>query len=171
MTIMAKLLNGKVALITAGSAGLGAAVARALAAESMRVVINYSANHERANGLLESLSKEFPKQGHQFEGEKFFAIQADLEKKTDIVRLVDETIAAMGQLDVVVSNGGWTKFSNFGDLDAGVEEADWDRCFNMNVKSHLFLMHAAKKHLDDTEGSFITTASLAGVKPSGSSLV
>lgn len=50
-------------------------------------------------------------------------------------------------------------------------EEDWDRCFNMNVKAHLWLMHAARKHLDETEGSFITTASLAGVSHSGSSLV
>lgn len=52
-------------------------------------------------------------------------------------------------------------------------EDDWDRCFNMNVKSHLWLMHAAKPHLEANEqgGSFVTTASLAGVKVSGSSLV
>lgn len=168
---MKSTLQGKVALITAGSAGLGAAVARALASESMRVVINYSANHDRADRLLESLTQDFPPTTRDLKGKQFFAIQADLEKKADIARLVDETVAEMGQLDVVVSNGGWTKFSTFGDLDDGVEEADWDRCFNMNVKSHLFLMHAAKKYLDETEGSFITTASLAGVKPSGSSLV
>ena len=77
----------------------------------------------------------------------------------------------MGRLDVVVSNGGWTRFSNFADLEDGVEEADWDRCFNMNVKSHLWLIHAAKRHLKETGGAFITTASLAGVIPSGSSLV
>lgn len=52
-----------------------------------------------------------------------------------------------------------------------VLEDDWDRCFNMNVKSHLWLMHAARQHLDETEGSFITTASVAGVNHSGSSLV
>lgn len=52
-----------------------------------------------------------------------------------------------------------------------MHEEDWDRCFNMNVKQHLWLMHAARKHLDETEGAFITTASLAGVNHSGSSLV
>lgn len=56
-------------------------------------------------------------------------------------------------------------------LDDNVDEDDWDRCFNMNVKSHLWLFHAAKPHLENTEGVFITTASLAGVKFSGSSLV
>ena len=171
---MANVLKGKVALVTASSAGLGAAAVRALASEGMRVVINYSANNQRASDLLKSLFKEFLNQAHAMDdtrGLRFCAIQADLEVRADITRLVDETIATMGRLDVVVSNGGWTRFSNFADLEDGVEEADWDHCFNMNVKSHLWLIHAAKKHLDETEGAFITTASLAGVTPTGSSLV
>ena len=171
---MANVLKGKVALVTAGSAGLGAAAARALASEGMAVVINYSANKQRADALVESLHEEF---SGKFWSEDeawrfgFIAIQADLGVRADINRLIDKTIEATGRLDVVVSNGGWTRFSNFADLEDGVEEADWDRCFNMNVKSHLWLIHAAKKHLDETEGAFITTASLAGVIPSGSSLV
>lgn len=85
--------------------------------------------------------------------------------------LVDDVVTKMGRLDVVFSNGGWTKLRDITDLDDNVDEDDWDRCFNMNVKSHLFLMHAAKPHLDKTEGAFISTASFAGVKVSGSSLV
>lgn len=77
----------------------------------------------------------------------------------------------MGRLDVVISNAGWTKPSNFMNLDDNVVEEDWDRCFNVNVKAHLFLAQVAKKHLEETEGTFITTASAAGVKPSGSSIV
>lgn len=49
-------------------------------------------------------------------------------------------------------------------------DEDWDRCFLYNVKAHLWLCHAARDELNKTEGAFITTASLAGVKPSGSSL-
>ena len=56
-------------------------------------------------------------------------------------------------------------------IDENAHEDEWDRAFNMNVKSHFWLMHAAKKYLDETEGAFILTASLAGVIPSGSSLV
>lgn len=55
-------------------------------------------------------------------------------------------------------------------IDDNAYEEEWDRAFNMNVKSHLWLMQAAKKYLDETEGAFITTASIAGVIPSGSSL-
>lgn len=60
--------------------------------------------------------------------------------------------------------------TNFANLDEGLEDADWDKCFLYNVKSHLWLLHAARDHLEKTEGAFITTASIAGVKPSGSSL-
>lgn len=159
-----------VALITAGSAGLGAATAKLFASSGMRVVINYASNASRAGEVVEELEKlsPIPKQ----EGTKnFSSIQADLSKRDDINRLVSETTTEMGKLDVVFSNGGWTRISNFQDLDDNVVEEDWDRCFNMNVKSHLWLMHASRKWLDESAGVFITTASLAGVRPSGSSLV
>lgn len=71
----------------------------------------------------------------------------------------------------VFSNGGWTRVVDFKNLEENVDEEDWDRCFNMNVKSHLWLFHAAKSHLEASEGAFLVTASTAGVKPSGSSLV
>jgi NAD(P)-dependent dehydrogenase (short-subunit alcohol dehydrogenase family) len=96
--------------------------------------------------------------------------KADLSSKTDIQRLVETTVRAMGRLDVVFSNGGWTLLINIHDLEDNLDEEDWDRCFNMNVKQHLWLMHAAKPYLEAAEGVFITTASLAGVKVSGSSL-
>jgi NAD(P)-dependent dehydrogenase (short-subunit alcohol dehydrogenase family) len=77
----------------------------------------------------------------------------------------------MGRLDVVISNVGWTRITEFSNLDDNVREDDWNRCFDVNVKSHLFLLHASKQYLEESEGSFITVASVAGVKPSGSSLV
>lgn len=158
-----------VALVTAGSAGTGEAAARRLASEGMRVVINYANNVERAEAVVRDLQSLSPLQSG--EHVNFVAIRADLGDRSKIIKLVDETISTMGRLDVVFSNGGWTHLRNFSDLDDNVLEEDWDRCFNMNVKSHLFLMHAARKHLDETQGVFITTASLAGVKASGSSLV
>jgi NAD(P)-dependent dehydrogenase (short-subunit alcohol dehydrogenase family) len=157
-----------VALITAGSAGLGAATAKLFASSGMRVVINYASNASRAEQVVRELEKLSPLP----DGTKNFSfIRADLTKRDDIVRLVSETTAEMGKLDVVFSNGGWTQIRNFQDLEDNVNEEDWDKCFNMNVKSHLWLMHAARKWLDESEGVFITTASLAGVRPSGSSLV
>lgn len=133
-------------------------------------MINYASNASRAEQVVEELEKlsPIPKQ----EGTKnFSSIRADLSKRDDIIRLVSEATAEMGKLDVLFSNGGWTMIRNFRDLDDNMNEDDWDKCFNMNVKSHLWLMHAARKWLDESEGVFITTASLAGVRPSGSSLV
>ncbi|KAK0630020.1 hypothetical protein B0T17DRAFT_589640 [Bombardia bombarda] len=158
-----------VALITAGTAGLGAATARLFAKNGFRVVVNYSSNRDRADSLVDelesisTLTKSSEKPDYQ-------AIQADLSKRDDILRLVSDTVASMGRLDVVFSNGGWTRYRGMAGLDDNVDEEDWDRCFNMNVKSHLWLMHAAKSHLDESEGAFITTASLAGLRVGGSSL-
>ena len=61
--------------------------------------------------------------------------------------------------------------NNFMNLDDAMVEEDWDRCFQYNVKCHLFLMHAVKSHLESTEGAFLVTSSTAGIKASGSSLV
>lgn len=168
---MAASLANAVALITAGSAGLGAATARAFAAMQMRVVINYNATSERADGLVKELSQISRASGIETNEKRFLAIKADVSSRSDVTRLVETTVAEMGRLDVVFSNAGWTRPTDFNNLDSNVNDEDWDRCFNMNVKSHLYLMHAAKEHLQASEGSFIMTSSAAGVRPMGSSLV
>jgi NAD(P)-dependent dehydrogenase (short-subunit alcohol dehydrogenase family) len=168
------LSTRSVALVTASSAGLGAATAKTLAATGVRVVINYFSSQEKAKTLLkelEELDTNSTTEKEKGETPRFIAIKADVSQRGELIRLVEETVEKMGRLDLVVSNQGWTRMRNFFDLDENVEESDWDKCFNMNVKSHLFLFHAARKHLEKSEGSFITTASLAGVKPSGSSVV
>ncbi|CAM1505590.1 Fc.00g112270.m01.CDS01 [Cosmosporella sp. VM-42] len=149
------------ALITGGTAGLGAATARLFAKSGINVVVNYNSNSDRAEALVEELRATSPLAGPEM---SFCSIKADLSLRNDLIELVNSAVAKMGRLDIVFSNGGWTKFRNIQDLDDNVVEEDWDHCFNMNVKSHLFLMHAAKPHLEKTEGVFITTASLAGVK-------
>jgi NAD(P)-dependent dehydrogenase (short-subunit alcohol dehydrogenase family) len=167
---MAPLNRTSVALVTASSAGLGAATAKALAATGVRVVINYNSNQEKADAVLKELGTLQPT-SEKDQTPRCHAIRADVSQRSSLINLVEETMKVMGRLDLVVSNHGWTKLRNFSDLDDNVEESDWDKCFNMNVKSHLWLFHAAKKHLEESEGSFITTASLAGVVPSGSSMV
>ncbi|KAI5457517.1 hypothetical protein BGZ63DRAFT_467390 [Mariannaea sp. PMI_226] len=169
----------KVALVTASSAGLGAATAKALAGAGMRVVINFSSNAERAAEVIENMSTEAARYQRMAGMEstsssdtqlRFLSIRADLSKRSDIERLITETVEKMGRLDIVVSNGGWTRIRKFDDLDQNVDEEDWDMCFNINVKSHLYLLQAARPHLEITKGSFTTIASVAGVKPSGSSI-
>jgi NAD(P)-dependent dehydrogenase (short-subunit alcohol dehydrogenase family) len=167
---MAPLNRASVALVTASSAGLGAATAKALAATGVRVVINYNSNREKADAVLKELEALQPNSQND-QTPRFHTIRADVSQRSSLTSLVEETLKVMGRLDLVVSNHGWTRLTNFSDLDDNVEESDWDKCFNMNVKSHLWLFHAAKKHLEQSEGSFITTASVAGVIPSGSSMV
>ncbi|KAI9710513.1 MAG: hypothetical protein M1820_002649 [Bogoriella megaspora] len=159
----------KVALVTAGTAGLGAQVARVLAPD-FRVVVNYANNSDRAASLLTELSSIPNTSQHQLSTPRFHSIQADVSSKTSLQSLVRETLYTMGRLDVVVSNHGWTRLTNFANLSEGLNDDDWDRCFAFNVKSHLWLMAECRDELDKNEGCFITTASIAGVKPSGSSL-
>jgi len=189
-----KMSIQKVALITASSAGLGAQVARVLAPDfrvvstipsvhthrhslhlvsssqlTLPKVINYSTNQSRAQSLITELSS-IPTTHPSPTAPRFHLLQADVSSKSSVESLVQETIKTMGRLDVVVSNAGWTRMTNFLDINEGVNEDDWDKCFVMNVKTHLWLAYAAKDALSETEGTFITTASVAGVKPSGSSL-
>lgn len=165
-----------VILVTAGSAGLGAAVSRLFAQRGYRVAVNYSTNTSRAETLVTELcgtdKKDNVSRDHiSGKTAHHFAIQADLASRKDIHRLVQETYSRMGRIDVVFSNGGWTRFSDTTSIDDNVVEDDWDRAFTMNVKSHLWLLHASKKYLDETEGAYITTSSVAGVRGMGSSLV
>jgi NAD(P)-dependent dehydrogenase (short-subunit alcohol dehydrogenase family) len=138
-----------VALITAGTAGLGAATAQLFARNGLRVVVNFNSDADRAAELVRLLHRLSPLSAGGGEGSNFLALKADLGKRDDMEDLVRQVVAAMGRLDVVFSNGGWTRPRDIADLDDNLVEADWDACFNMNV----------------------TTASLAGVKVSGSSLV
>ncbi|ETN45623.1 uncharacterized protein HMPREF1541_09455 [Cyphellophora europaea CBS 101466] len=162
----------KVALVTAASAGLGAAIVRSLAPH-YRVVVNYFSRAEKAQDLIDDASATIPPQYRLAANTpRFHAIKADASSRPDLQRLVSETVATMGRLDVVVSNNGWTRLTDFMDLEDQVREEDWDRCFDVNVKGHLWLLYAAKPHLEKSEGggAFVTVASLAGVRPSGSSL-
>ncbi|RAL13429.1 SDR family NAD(P)-dependent oxidoreductase [Aspergillus homomorphus CBS 101889] len=159
----------KVALVTAGSRGVGAAVARVLARDAhMRVAINYHSDVAAANALIQELAKLSPLP--QTSDPSFIALKGDMGSREDISRVVADTVHAFGRLDVVVSNAGWTRMTNFMNLDEADNDGDWDRCFQINVKSHFHLFHAARPYLDATEGAFVATASVAGVKPSGSSL-
>ncbi|KAH7140063.1 short chain dehydrogenase [Dactylonectria estremocensis] len=157
-----------VILITAGTAGLGAAVARLFAKNGFGVVVNYNSDTARAETLLAELNKT-PLAANG-SGPKHMVIKANLASQPDVSRLVQETYQSQGRIDVVFSNGGWTKFRDTSQIDDNVFEEDWDLAFTMNVKSHLWLLYAAKDRLEQTEGAFITTSSIAGISGMGSSL-
>lgn len=171
------MASAKVALVTASSAGLGAATAKGLARAGYNVVINYNSNPGKAEKIIEDIKHVYntaSSNSHlpqQNDISRCIAVQADMSQKSDISQLVQKTVDHFGKIDCVVSNQGWTQIRRFEILDDNMEEDDWDRCYNMNVKSHLFLFHAVRPYLAASRGSFTTIASLAGVIPSGSSIV
>lgn len=132
-------------------------------------VINYANNSERAAAVVEELNK-IPSISSTSDSPRFHSIQADVTDRNALNKLVEDTVKTMGRLDVVVSNAGWTRITNFANIEEQILEDDWDKCYLYNVKSHMWLAYAARAELAKTEGAFITTASVAGVKPSGSSL-
>ncbi|KAI1614601.1 hypothetical protein EDD36DRAFT_464433 [Exophiala viscosa] len=177
-------MGSRVALVTASSAGLGAAIAKSIV-EDFRVVINYHGDAARAETTLEQLKAlvETRSSHEKLSDEvtmapaedlrtpRVLALRADMSSRTSIAQLVKDVVDQMGRLDVVISNAGWTRIRDFQDLDDNVDEEDWDKCWQVNVKSHLWLLHASRQYLESSpNGAFISVASVAGVKPSGSSI-
>src|SRR6202166_2877760 len=101
-----KKLEGKVAVVTGASKGIGAAIAKHLAAEGAAVVVNYSSSKEGADRVVDEIAKK---------GGKAVALQANVAKQADIDRLFVETKKAFGKLDILVNNAG---VYEFGPLEA-----------------------------------------------------
>src|SRR5208283_945554 len=141
-------LTGKVTIVTGASKGIGAAVARALAAEGAAVAVNYSAGKEGADRVVADIV------GH---GGKAVAIQADVSKTADIKRLFEETGKAFGAIDVLVNNSGIFQFDP---LEAVTEEK-FHRHFNINVLGTLLATQEAIKYFPRSGGSIINLSSIA----------
>ena len=115
-----KKLDGKVAVVTGASKGIGAGIAKHLAAEGAAVVVNYSSSKEGADKVVDEITKR---------GGKAIAVQADVAKKKDIDRLFAETKKAFGRLDILVNNAG---VYEFGPLE-NVTEEHFYKHFDVNV--------------------------------------
>jgi len=156
-------LRGRNILVTGGSRGLGAEVCRKFASEGCNVAINYANNEAAAQQLAQELQNEH--------GVKTLVIQGDAGIVADCARCVEEAIKAFGGIDGVIGNAGYTKFTNFNDLDA-MTEAEWDKAWAVQVKG----MHALAKafmpqfNKNSEGGFFIITSSVAGKTLSGSSM-
>jgi NAD(P)-dependent dehydrogenase (short-subunit alcohol dehydrogenase family) len=130
-------------------------------------------NSARAQALVDELNSAYTHNGVAetlSAPPRFFALQADASEKSSIEEMVRNTVATFGRLDVVASNSGWTRLTNFNDLEENSNEDLWSKTYRCNVTAHFWLMNAAKPHLEAAKGAFVTTASLAGVVPGGSSL-
>jgi 3-oxoacyl-[acyl-carrier protein] reductase len=153
-------LTGKVALITGGGTGLGREIALLLAREGMQVAISYSRSQEEAEQTRADIEAA---------GGKASVFRADMAQTAEIETLVRTVGETYGQLDLLIHNAATTRFIPFPNLDA-VEEAAWDELFAVNTRAAFFLARAAAPLLRQSTGQIITTSSVAGVAPGGSSL-
>jgi 3-oxoacyl-[acyl-carrier protein] reductase len=142
---MGKLSN-KVAVVTGSSKGIGAGIAKGLAAEGASVVVNYSSSKEGADRVVADIKAK---------GGKAVAIQGDVAKAKDVQRLFAETKKAFGRLDVLVNNAGIYKFAP---LDQITEE-EFHQQFGTNVLGLILATQEAVKHFDGAGGSVINIGS------------
>jgi 3-oxoacyl-[acyl-carrier protein] reductase len=141
--------EGKTAIVTGSSRGIGRAIAERLAAGGAAVVINYLENGQRAAEVVEEIRAK---------GGKAVAIRADLSKLSEIRRLFDEAEQAFGKLDIVVANAATAVVKP---LVESTEE-DYDRVFNTNTKGVFFTLQEAARRVRD--GGRIVVTSTGGTK-------
>ncbi|MDE1170570.1 MAG: SDR family oxidoreductase [Verrucomicrobium sp.] len=130
---MSKNLSGKVALVTGGSRGIGAATARKLASQGADVAISYSASPDKAKAVVADLEKH---------GVRAAAFQADQADATQVAKLVDDVVARFGKLDILVNNAGVF-------VTAGAEPAAYERQYAINVRGVTAAVEAAIPHLKE----------------------
>jgi 3-oxoacyl-[acyl-carrier protein] reductase len=139
---MAKQLTGKVALVTGGSRGIGAATARALAQEGATVAISYAASAEKAEALVRELTEK---------GATAAAFKADQADSKQVAELVQTVVKRFGRLDILVNNAGVFEQSSVGDFASNATKVD--RQFSVNVGGVVAAVRAAAKVM--TEGGRI----------------
>ena len=144
---MSKLTN-KVAVVTGASKGIGAAVAKALAAEGASVVVNYASSKEGADAVVDAITKA---------GGKAVAVGGSVAKAAEAQGIVAAAIQHFGKLDILVNNAGVYKMMPLEE----VTEEEFHRQFNTNVLGLLLVTQAAAKHMAEG-GSIINLGSVAG---------
>jgi 3-oxoacyl-[acyl-carrier protein] reductase len=136
------VLDGKVAIVTGASKGIGAGIAKSLAAAGARVVVNYASSKEDAEKIVAGIAKK---------GGKAVAVQCDVSKSSDVGRLFEEAEKAFGTVDVLVNNAG---VYSFGPLET-VTEAEFHRQFNTNVLGLILATKEAVKRFGAKGGTII----------------
>ena len=143
-------LNGKIAVVTGASKGIGAGIAKQLASEGAAVVVNYASAKQDADRVVDEISKR---------GGKAIAVQANVAKKAEVERLFAEVTKAFGKIDVLVNNAGVYEFVPLEE----VSEKQFHRMFDTNVLGMLLVTQEALKHFNSDGGSIINIGSLASV--------
>jgi 3-oxoacyl-[acyl-carrier protein] reductase len=141
-------LEGKVALVTGASKGIGAGIAKAMAAEGAAVVVNYARDRESAERVIREIKDK---------GGKAIAVQGDVGQRADAQRLVAEAKKAFGRLDALVNNAGVYTFAPFEQFS----EQEFHRQFNTNVLGTFLMIEAAVPVFGADGGSIINIGSTA----------
>ncbi len=140
-------LKNKVAVVTGASKGIGAGIAKALAAEGAAVVVNYASSKEGADRVVAEITKN---------GGKAVAIQGDVAKASDVKRIFADSAKAFGKLDVLVNNAGVYEFAPLADIT----EEQFHRQFNTNVLGLILSTQEAVKHFGADGGAIINIGSV-----------
>ncbi len=143
-------LMGKVAVVTGASKGIGAGIAKTLAAAGAAVVVNYSSDKQGADTTVAAIEQA---------GGKAVAVQGNVSKAADVDRLFAETRKSYGQVDILINNAGVFQFMP---LEA-ITEDEFHRQFNTNVLGTILTTQAAAKHFGPDGGSIVNLTSVASV--------
>src|ERR1700730_1030318 len=141
-------LNGKVALVTGASKGIGAGIAKQLAAEGAAVVVNYASSKSDADKVVDEIAKA---------GGKAVAIQGSVAKKADVEKLFSAAKKTFGKIDILVNNAAVYEFAPIQE----VTEQQFHRMFDTNVLGILLTTQIALKHFNSNGGSIVNISSLA----------
>jgi|SRR5689334_1361252 3-oxoacyl-[acyl-carrier protein] reductase len=145
-------LEGKVAVVTGASKGIGASIAEHFGAEGASVVVNYASSKSGADAVVKRIAAK---------GGKAIAVQADVSQPKDVTRLFAETKAAYGKLDVLVNNAGIYEFAPL----ESITPEHFHKQFNLNVLGLLLTTQEAVKLIDGKGGSIINIGSIVGSMP------
>ena len=141
-------LNGKVAVVTGASKGIGAGIAKEFAAKGASVVVNYASSKTDADKVVDEITKR---------GGKAVAVQGSVAKKAEVEKLFDATKKAFGTIDILVNNAGVYQFAPLEEIT----EEEFHREFNTNVLGMMLATQEALKHFGPEGGSVINIGSLA----------
>jgi len=148
MSTTKEKLTGKVAIVTGASKGIGASIAKHLAAEGAAVVVNYASSKEGADRVVAEISGK---------GGKAIAVQANVADKAQIERLFVETKKAFGTLDILVNNAGIYEFAPLENVTA----EHFHKMFDLNVLGLILASQEAVKHFGPAGGNIINISSVA----------
>jgi len=148
-------MTQKVALVTGSSSGIGEQVARRLAADGYAVVVHSRSSVAAGQAVAQEIGGSY--------------LQADVADENAAHGLVEQVLAQRGRLDVLVCNAGATQVIAHADLAAATPEI-WRQLYDVNVIAPFVLVTAAEQALREVQGCIVNISSLAGVRPTGSSI-